>query len=705
MKSSFNYLYRKINISSICVLRILMIALFILAVQNKSVANELTSKQNANPPNTIPYTLPWDDMPIDLSFVYANEAPAGKHGFLKVEGDKFIFEDGTEARFWGTNFNSAQIFPSHEHSEKVAKRLAKIGVNIVRFHQMDGEWSTPNIFQFTRGENRSDTQSFDPRSMDRLDYLIYCLKKEGIYVYMDLITYRRFKAGDGVEAVEELEDSAKPYSTYNRRLIELQKQYNEALWTHVNPYTKLAYMDDPAIVLTEVTNECDLWSRSVTVEPYRTELENLYRDWASRNRVQVGRDKVDFDRGDINIQKFFIEVTTNYYNEMIAHMQDIGVKIPIAGTNWTQNAAHLIAQTAGDFIDSHAYFYDFELWRDGSRKFMNESMTGSINNMIPGLAFYNVQDKPFFVSEWDNPWPNEWRAEGALLMAAVGSLQKWEGFAIHTYRYSLDEDIDMIAKPVTGDALNGIYYRGGLFDTFNDPAKFGLFYHASLIMRRGDVKPANKTVNIQINDVRESTGRALTLTAEKHGVSTLLPGMKAKGDIVVNGDEPVVDLEKGEILSDTKELYRNLNKKIGWIDSPNTKAIYGFVGKEDKIELNDLKADIKTDFATVAISSLTDEPINNSSNMLLTAVGRAENSNSVYNDDHTQVLDVGHGPILVEVIEATIEIKTNKKNLRVMSINPQGMITGYMPSSYKDGVFQFEIGKEFQSMYYLIQEM
>ena len=26
---------------------------------------------------TIPYTLPWDDMPIDLSFIYEKEKPAG----------------------------------------------------------------------------------------------------------------------------------------------------------------------------------------------------------------------------------------------------------------------------------------------------------------------------------------------------------------------------------------------------------------------------------------------------------------------------------------------------------------------------------------------------------------------------------------------------------------------------------------------------
>ena len=652
----------------------------------------------------IPYTLPWDDMPIDLSYIYKNDIPAGNRGFLKVKGDKFVFEDGTEARFWGTNFNSVQNFPSHEHSEKVAKRLSKVGMNLVRFHQLDAEWSTPNIFQFSRGYNKPNTMSFDPESLDRLDYLIYCLKKEGIYVYMDLLTYRRFETGDGVESAYKLGDAAKPYSTFNRKLIELQKKFNSDLWNHVNPYTKLAYKDDPVIVMTEITNECDLWSQDVKVEPYRSELEALYRDWAAKNRVKVGKEKVVFDKKDINIQKFFIAVTTDYYKEMISHMRGLGVKIPIAGTNWTRNVAHLTAQATCDFTDTHPYTSGGGGWRDRNGKFGNEPNLGSTNNLLPNTAFYKVQDKPLFISEWDNPWPNEWRAESSLLLASVGSFQGWGGYTIHTYRYSVDENVDMIGKPITGNALNGVHYRGGVFDTFNDPAKFGLFYHSALIMRRGDIKPANETISVKLDNLLANRGKAHILTAEQNRIQSVLPGMANKGK-VVGIDDAVVDLDKGEVLSDTKEFYRNLNKKFGWIDSPKTKAVYGFVGKEGEILLNDLKVEVKTDFATVAISSLTDEPIKSSGNMLLTAVGRAENTDSKYNEDRTVQLDPGHGPIQVEVINATIEIKTDKKNLRVMSINPQGSITGYMPSEYKDGVFRFEIGKEFQSMYYLIQEL
>ena len=101
---------------------------------------------------TVAYSLPWDDAPVDLRHLFAGEQPAGKHGFLTCRGGKMVFEDGTEARFWGTNFNSAANFPSHDYSEKVARRLAKFGVNLVRFHQLDGDWSTRNILQFNKGD-------------------------------------------------------------------------------------------------------------------------------------------------------------------------------------------------------------------------------------------------------------------------------------------------------------------------------------------------------------------------------------------------------------------------------------------------------------------------------------------------------------------------------------------------------------------------
>ena len=38
-----------------------------------------------------------------LDFSYLQDKPAGVHGYLKTSGERLVFEDGTEARFWGTN--------------------------------------------------------------------------------------------------------------------------------------------------------------------------------------------------------------------------------------------------------------------------------------------------------------------------------------------------------------------------------------------------------------------------------------------------------------------------------------------------------------------------------------------------------------------------------------------------------------------------
>ena len=34
-----------------------------------------------------------DRMPIDISWVFPDERPSGKHGFCQVDGDRFSFED------------------------------------------------------------------------------------------------------------------------------------------------------------------------------------------------------------------------------------------------------------------------------------------------------------------------------------------------------------------------------------------------------------------------------------------------------------------------------------------------------------------------------------------------------------------------------------------------------------------------------------
>ena len=132
-----------------------------------------------------------------------------------------------------------------------------------------------------------------------------------------------------------------------------------------------------------------------------------------------------------------------------------------------------------------------------------------------------------------------------------------------------------------------------------------------------------------------------------------------------------------------------------------TKGVCGILGKKGPVELDCLTVDGKTDFAVVALSSLTQAPICNSNNMLLTAVGRARNTNAVF--DGEQMLDWGKPPIQIEVIHADIALKTDNPNLKVWTVNPEGFYVGAVPSIYEGGVLKFTIGEKWRGMHYLIQ--
>lgn len=649
----------------------------------------------------IPYTLPWDDAPLDLSFLYEDEKPAGKHGFLKVDGTHFVFEDGYEPRFWGTLFNSAANFPPHDYSEKTARRLAKFGVNMVRTHQMDAEWCTPNIFYFTRGQERDNSLSFNPESIDRLDYLIHCLKNEGIYIYLDQLSHRTFKVGDGIDNPEEMTQAGKPYANFDPRLIELQKKYSHDLWTHVNPYTGLAYKDDPAIALMEIANENDLLAAMhVVLEPYRSRLEERYREWAAEKGRTVADGKVDFTDRTPVIWRFLHDVQVEFYEEMIRYLRSIGVKVPITGTNWSSGGlAHCSALGNVDYSDSHAYW---DMWSD--KKGSNKPLISEKDNVIvKTVASTRLLDRPFFVSEWDVVWPNEWRATTPLVMASAGCLQGWSGLTIHTYRYRSSYPVDCMG----GVVMDGVGYRVN-FDTFNDPARFGLFYHAALMFRRGDVAPGEKTVGIvadeeTIFNAPKSAVNILGTLPEEHRVGIVLPGQSPPVDITMDASGEKHPGPAGEIVSDTGEILRDAKIGYGRIDTPRTKAAYGFLGRCGTLAMDGLTLTVETPFAVVALSSLTDEPIASSTNLLLTTVGRADNTGAKYNKAHTERLELGHAPVVIEVIKAKIELATTQQHLRVWSIDPEGHHTGQLPVVRGNGVLQFELGETFPSMYYLIQ--
>ena len=514
-----------------------------------------------------------DAMPVDISFVFADERPAGKHGFVRADGEDLRFEDGTLAKFWGVNFNGGACFPSHEYSHKVAARLAQAGCNIVRFHQLDAEWDTPNIFSFSKGKRVTTTRVFDEKSMDALDYLIFCLKEEGIYCYLDMITYRKFKEGDDVPFHEELHDAARPWSNCSRRLIELQKEFCFMLWNHYNPYTGLCYKDDPVFVLTEITNENHLflnydasnrfWVHSAY---YEGEFRSLLREWLLEKGIDYDWEHCDLFASDEPMLAFKMEKMEAYFREMRDHLRAIGVKIPIAGTNLSDTAALCKTHREMDFTDSHHYFYDWR-WGNTERECAHRNIT-SVSSVFPGLPKMRLPGKPFFISEWDMPWPNAYRAEGPIYYAAVAALQNWSGLTIHTYAYCTRLDEMKVLGRELSSPVGGIAYREGIFSVWNDPAKFGLFYHAALMLRRSDITPATRKVAVNAVNLAKTVSTAFAGGLEQYYMASTFDDVLPEGyDELVQESDKIPHATPGKIVSDNGQMWRDLNRQIGVVDT------------------------------------------------------------------------------------------------------------------------------------------
>lgn len=221
----------------------------------------------------------------------ADTQPAGSRGRIAVRDGVFVTADGERIRFWGANLSAAEAFPSASDAELIARRLAKGGVNIVRLHHLDNVWAVDS-----RGSlwprNRPSRDRIDPAQLKVLHRLVAVLKRHGIYVNVNLKVSKSLTEADGfAPTVRELPSFQKRVDIFQRRMIDLQKEYARQLLTPKNPYTGLSLAEDPAVAVVEMNNENSLlgfWTRDLgrgldrLPEPFRSELARLWNDWLLR---------------------------------------------------------------------------------------------------------------------------------------------------------------------------------------------------------------------------------------------------------------------------------------------------------------------------------------------------------------------------------------------------------------------------------------
>lgn len=650
-----------------------------------TVATSINDRYGPSEPGEWPEDLlAWDASPVDLRFLNDGNRPAGIKGRIRADGDRLVFEDGSVGRFWGVNLQAHALFSTAtENIVPQAKRMAQLGINLVRIHHHDSRWVGRNIFGDY--DTISSTRSINQESISKLDQWIEALKQEGIYIWLDIHVSRYLKKGDDIDHYTELSKatdkrglvSLKGYPYLNDSMTARMQEFTEQYLTHVNTLSGLAYKDDPAVVAILISNENDVTFHYSNVflddhdVPQHTKLfEADRRDFSKRSGVNFDATYETWKAGPAKIYLNDLEHRWNL--RMLAQLEALGIRVPIATTSLWGNGPALSLPALSDsaIMDIHTYGSDEEL--DFDPRYRASSLTQAALGALAG--------KPVSISEWNvDPFPGRDRFWMPIFVAAIGSLQKWDAPILYGYsQHSLK-------KP----------RRAQNWSSFNDPAVMGVMPVAALIFRRGDVRPAEQTYCLSIPRdalfdqviTGESSATIRTLM-ERHRLVITLPAVSElpwlKAGVCPQGAQVVSALNQdflsaGEdfVVSDTGQIRRDWIAGIQSIDTPRSQVAVGWLGGK-QIALSDTNIEIETRKSLVAVQSLTTAPIATSERILLTVMAQV----TPRDKDNT--------PYRSQPVVGRLSIRA-PPGLKLHPLSAQGERMEALSTSYQDGRYGIEL--------------
>jgi len=691
-----------------------------------------------------PFTMDWrdnSDSLVNMSFLL--DAPAGKDGFISVESGHLVKPDGGRFRIWGINFTASSCFPSKENAPIVAEHLARFGINCIRFHFLDSNWSDSLL-----NKNRDDTRALDPQQLDLLDYFIAELKKRGIYADINLNVGRNYKKGDGVRDYEYL-GLAKVLNYFDEHIQMLHKEYARQLLTHYNPYTKSEYRGEPAVAVVELVNENSIveawcsdrllgtnksrnpgtWADITTW--YAEQLTEKYNAWLQKRLSKTELDEFQKLAGvkadefvprltrnqfkDASEKRFHLEATfymeleRNYFDGMYRYLKnELGVKSLIVGTsdhNHSRSGYPLLTSTSRlDVVDGHVYWQHPSYLNDpktGKRTFSipNTPMVNDpLNSTVVQLSRSAVADKPYTVSETNHPFPNEYACEGIGILVAYAAFQDWDGIFFYTFEHK--------------DPNEWTPRMPGHFEIRPDPVKMTSLAAAAVMFLRSDIRPALETIprSYSMKQVRES----IRLPYSERPYFT--PGFNLSLPLrhstrIAGFDEQHMQYPKvtanNPIVSDTGELcwYRSeLGKGLVAVDTEKSQVMIGFI-KDNNKAVRNISVTAENEFCSIIVTSLDAEPIARSQSLLIAATAHSANTGMIWNEKRTSLIDWGSAPTVIEPVKGSVTLRNimAAEHIEAVPLNGAGRRMGdSIPARVIENGFVIPIG-EYATTWYLVK--
>ena len=628
-----------------------------------------------------------------LDFSWTNDAPAGKYGFIKSSpSGTLTFEKAPEkrVRLFGPNLCFTASYLDKETVDKLAATFVKCGYNTVRIHHHDTELTDPKA---------SDTLTLNMEKLDKLDYLVSVMKKNGIYITTDMYTNRVFKPGDNIpECTFFGERQMKMLAPVSKAALDNWKEFARRWMTHKNPYTGMTWAEDPTVVAINLVNEETLsnnWSRTPeSVALYKAKFE----EWKKANKISDG----SADNGSRIFKEFLAKTQEDCLNEQIRFIkEDLKMKTMVTSLNYVSTVPLTLLRDRFDIVDNHSYFdhpsFLEQKWQAPYR-YQQGSAIGRMAHVPRTMMGTRIFGKPFMVTEFNYCNPNVFRAEGGPLIGAYAALQDWDGLYRFAWSHS-DKGIYKVTATVGFDAVNDPMAQ------LSDRISIAMFM-------RGDVKAASKKYAYSVSPAifRGEDPLEFPLNFQTLGLVAQIgsvpekPGFKVPAGVTVikpadssdyakAGDPAIseawksaVDFKKAE--SSTSELSLDSTKYSFTVDTARSESV---TLKEGSLKAGALEVRDADSFQTVSAISLDGKALEESSSILLIHLTNISNTKMHFGNDKKTVLKAwGSLPLLVYRGTSKAVLKSSAP-FKVTALSADGDALGEVKGTFSDSEFSFKL--------------
>ncbi len=514
--------------------------------------------------------------------------------------------DDERVRLFGVNTAFAANFPEEADAVRIAKRLRRLGVNLVRLHHMD---TSPDAEPASARSilTTGPYPSLNQVSLARLRVFLSALSHEGIYVNLNLHVGYQFRPEvDGIPAYAgEAPRLGKPVHMFHPRMVALQVEFTRKL------IDGLKLQDNPVLGMVEINNESSLveaWQKGQLQKQLNAEYKAALLADASE------------PHSDDEWIALLVRRDREYLDTLASTVKDATNKwVPVAGTQHSFYGPLILDSHAGlDYHDNHFYIdhYNFpnRSWDARDWRIRNSSAVGTGLAPYLNMAVSREAGKPYTVSEYNQQWPNQQAAEIDPTLAVFAAFQDWDSVMHFAYSHGRSWDTKV---------------PGG-FDMNGDWAKWPGFGQTAWLFRTGAISPGKAPLVVTLpRDVRMRAAREKRVGNTAAALSASMgydPLVALLRRVAIAGGEtktPLSTAGPGPYRSDTGEVVYDREAKVFTVAAERVAGVFGFVGKR-KITAGALDVQLAPEsrgFATVLLTPLDGQPLAKSLRMLLSTPG------------------------------------------------------------------------------------